>query len=434
MIAQPRTAPPWYHAVPGDGNLVLAVNGSKLYTVTDEFHEALTRGDDASEAALREMLGETAAATEEPALRAPSALTLNVAQACNLACSYCYAQTGDFGSPARLMSSDVALALVDAFVRDAPGPRATIGFIGGEPFVNRRVMREAVDFAKTRATERGLRVGFGVTTNATLLDDDDLNLLRDNAFSVTVSLDGSAALNDATRATKGGGGSWARVVERITPLLDNPGNARVAARATVTRRHLSVRDRVEALCAVGFGEVGVAPVRTSPDTAACLTDDDWPTFLRAMIEAADDDWSATQTRNALRFSNFAVALKEIHRGTCRPLPCGSAVNYVSASAKGEYYTCHRTVEDKEFLLGSVGTGLDEAARLSFVRSRSVDNQEPCRTCWARYLCGGGCHAEVLAAGRGGCDYIRGWLEHCLRRYDEALEALPWLFAPKAQSA
>src|SRR2546430_8832907 len=29
---------------------------------------------------------------------------------------------------------------------------------------------------------------------------------------------------------------------------------------------------------------------------------------------------------------------------------------------------------------------------------------------SRYLCGGGCHAEVLQAGRRGGDYIRGWLE------------------------
>jgi hypothetical protein len=35
---------------------------------------------------------------------------------------------------------------------------------------------------------------------------------------------------------------------------------------------------------------------------------------------------------------------------------------------------------------------------------------------ARYLCGGGCHHEVIARGRPACDYIRGWLHYCLQAY------------------
>jgi len=67
-------------------------------------------------------------------------------------------------------------------------------------------------------------------------------------------------------------------------------------------------------------------------------------------------------------------------------------------------------------MGSLDDGMDAAARRAFLDARHVDTQEPCASCWARYLCGGGCHAEVAAAGRSGCDYIRGWLDHCLRTY------------------
>src|SRR5206468_11935709 len=120
------------------------------------------------------------------------------------------------------------------------------------------------------------------------------------------------------------------------------------------------------------------------------------------------------------FSNLATALKQLHAGYCKPLPCGSSANYVSLSARGDYFTCHRTVGNPRFNLGSLATGLSKMEREAFVRRRHVDLQEPCRSCWARYLCGGGCHAEVLTAGRNGCDFIRGWLEYCLRLYDEML--------------
>jgi hypothetical protein len=35
---------------------------------------------------------------------------------------------------------------------------------------------------------------------------------------------------------------------------------------------------------------------------------------------------------------------------------------------------------------------------------------------------------VIAAGRDGCDYVRGWLDTCLRYYDAAFDARPDLFA------
>jgi uncharacterized protein len=53
--------------------------------------------------------------------------------------------------------------------------------------------------------------------------------------------------------------------------------------------------------------------------------------------------------------------------------------------------------------------------------------EPCRGCWARYLCGGGCYHEVERRGRIGCDYIRGWLEFCLESYAELSSMRPDYF-------
>ena len=52
----------------------------------------------------------------------------------------------------------------------------------------------------------------------------------------------------------------------------------------------------------------------------------------------------------------------------------------------------------------------------WLAARHVHRQEPCRSCWARYLCGGGCHHEVMRRGRPACDYIRGWLHYCLEAY------------------
>ena len=67
-------------------------------------------------------------------------------------------------------------------------------------------------------------------------------------------------------------------------------------------------------------------------------------------------------------------------------------------------------------MGSLAEGVDQARRAEWLAERHVHRQEPCRSCWARYLCGGGCHHEVLSRGRPACDYIRGWLNYCLEAY------------------
>ena len=86
------------------------------------------------------------------------------------------------------------------------------------------------------------------------------------------------------------------------------------------------------------------------------------------------------------------------------------------SATGQLSACHRFVGDDRGAMGDVVSGPDNEVRAVWLRDRHVDRQSPCSECWARYLCGGGCHHEVINRGRPMCDYIRGWLHYCLGAY------------------
>ena len=433
--------PPLLHLLPGERPLVLMVEGSLLFGIEPELFTFL-RSDSKAQAELLESFRSKPAATTGTPLDPPNAISLNIAQSCNLSCSYCYADEGRFGGRATMMSAETARAAIDhlfhdrlcndrlcndRLFKDTRDSRVTVGFIGGEPFLNREVLYSSVEHACLRARETGTRVGFSVTTNGTLLTHDDLDLLRRHAFAVSVSLDGSAEVNDQYRRTRHGSGGFELALQSLQPLLRNPGKARITARATITRHDMRVLEHIDALAGAGFAEVGVSPLRTSPLPDLALQEQDWPILLREMTRAGEAERQRLNDRKELRFSNLAVALKQLHNGYCKPLPCGAAASYVSVSARGEYFTCHRTVDNPQFILGDTAHGLSIENRESFLRARHVDRQEPCRSCWARYLCGGGCHAEVLSSGRSGCDYIRGWLEYCLRFYDWVLQEHPSLF-------
>jgi uncharacterized protein len=356
---------------------------------------------------------------------APQSISLNVSSSCNLGCSYCYADRGSFGGrQATPMTWTAAQAAIDRLLAVAePDHPITIGFLGGEPFVNRRMIHQAVDHASAEASRRGLDVRFSVTTNGTLLRPDDLALMRSHPFAVTVSLDGAAELNDTQRPMRAGGPGWRRVVERIEGLLADPGQAKVAARATVTRLDLDVLGRLEALAAVGFPEVGVAPLRSTPDSALALRDEDWPRYLDRLIEAARVEQARLHRGLPVRLTNFAVALKQLHRGACSPYPCGAGGGYFSVSSEGRWYACHRAIGDAAFDMGS-SVGLDTDRRRGFLAARHVHAQTDCRTCWARYLCSGGCHQEAASRTTASCDFIRGWLEFCLSAYCELSSIVP----------
>ncbi|MBI5258919.1 MAG: SPASM domain-containing protein [Burkholderiales bacterium] len=418
------------------GHHVLVSDGSRVYDVDAGFAAALAaaarQGGAPAERALLASLGLLGQPAIGPALEPPpvNALSLAIAQRCNLACGYCYADGGSFGGEARAMDWDTARAAVDGLLQGVePGGRASLAFMGGEPLTERALLRRVTTHAAERAAQRGVRLQFALTTNATLLNEDDAAFLAEHRFTVTVSLDGEAELQDRLRPTLGGTGSHARVLARLAPVLARqaPGGLQASARLTVTREHRNLRASVEHLMGLGFHSVGVSPALHSRDARLALTAEHMAGLLGQMTGLAAEAERRWLQGEAYPFGNLLAALQEIHLGTHRPLPCGAAAAYLGVGADGALHACHRFVGDDSAAFGDVQQGLDTAARSRWLAARHVDRQQPCAGCWARYLCGGGCHHEVQHGGRAACDFIRGWLAHCLAAYVRLSDARPQLF-------
>ena len=104
-----------------------------------------------------------------------------------------------------------------------------------------------------------------------------------------------------------------------------------------------------------------------------------------------------------------------------------------ASGNEPVAACHRFVNDEMGAMGDLETGIDRQRQNLWLAERHVHRQEPCHSCWARYLCGGGCHDEVIHRGRPACGYIRGWLHYCLKAYSRLLEKCPTYFEGTQES-
>lgn len=411
-------------------------DGTRLYAIDDPTYAELERllhgRDERGLATMLERLGVQAPAyvnDEPPAAPPIRALSLAVAQKCNLGCTYCYAQGGEFGGPAASMDADTAGAAVDLLFADAAtGERVNLAFLGGEPMLNRAVIHAATRRALRIAAERDIRVTFSITTNGTQLTPADGEFFEEHAFAVTVSLDGPRAVNDRQRPMRSGRGSYDRVVERVTPLLAMQRRMQVSARVTVTPDNLDLLTTLEAFIALGFHSVGFSPLLRSPSGRGELESADLAAMLDAMVRCGEAFERHVAAGERYPFANAVNAMRELHRGTHRPYPCGAGAGYLGVSADGQLSACHRFVGDEDGALGDLAGGLDRERQARWLRERHVHRQEPCRDCWARYLCGGGCHHEVIARGRPACDYIRGWLHWCIGAYARLVERRPDYFA------
>ena len=422
-IATTRDAPAISHRFhSAAGEHLLVVPFSRIFDIPGHDAVALDADPDALRA-LATSLGQIApgeAALDQIVEPEPQSISLNISSSCNLGCTYCYADKGSFGGvPSAPMTWPIAQAATDRLLAVAQRDRPiTIGFLGGEPFANRALIHQTVNYASAEGHRRGLDVRFSVTTNGTLLRPADLDLMRGHPFAVTVSLDGAADVNDTQRPMRNGRpGGWALATARVSGLLADPGQAKLAARATVTRHDMDVSARLRALVDLGFPEAGVAPLRGAPDEAGALREADWTVYLHELIRASRAELARLRRGLPVRLTNFAVALKQIHRGACSPYPCGAGGGYFSVSAGGRWYACHRAIGDPAFEMGS-SDGLDTVRRRRFLEDRHVHVQTDCRTCWARYLCSGGCHQEAASRTAESCDFVRGWLEFCLAAYCE----------------
>ena len=117
--------PPLLRMLPGDRPLVFMVEGSLLFGVEPEFFARLRSEKEAAAELVDSMRVPTSVPKAAP-LPPPNAISLNIAQSCNLSCSYCYADEGRFGGRASMMSLKTARAAIDRLFDDAAGQRVRV--------------------------------------------------------------------------------------------------------------------------------------------------------------------------------------------------------------------------------------------------------------------------------------------------------------------
>jgi len=311
-------------------------------------------------------------------------LTINITQICNLKCTYCAAGgDGTYGDPVNRLNVEKTLPQLKFFLENLKdGSSFNISFVGGEPLLYPEAMRVIYDYVLAEATPRNIRCKFMITTNGTLVSDRVLELLKDMKVHITVSLDGDQKINDRVRPSKDGRSSTALTLEGIKKLLTlKPSLASIGVTGVYSSANLNIVESYDFFksLSVDWYEFNFSYSEKDPQAQV--------SYLQQMEQIAKSAWQLGQETELRKIKAFNLYFQTLDSQQRIENFCGAGKSFLMIDAKNQLYTCPWVVGEKDEIVG-LGTSLDKTKLEKYQKPLIELNN--CKTCWARFLCGGGC--------------------------------------------
>jgi len=326
------------------------------------------------------------------------AMCLHVTHDCNLRCKYCFADGGDYSMPKALMTAEVGKKALKFLVDHSQNRHnLEVDFFGGEPLMNFEVVKELVTYGRELEKEYDKNFRFTITTNGVLLTDEIDEYMKKEMSNVVLSLDGRPEVNDRMRRTLNDQGSFDVIAPKFQHSVAARGDRDYYVRGTFTAHNLDFSKDVEFYHEMGFVHTSMEPVVSDPKFDYALREEHLPQIMLEYDRLAAKYVEWRKAGKKFSFFHFHV---DLDRGPCiikKMIGCGAGSEYVAVSPEGDLFPCHQFVGEDDFKMGTVDTGIVNPEIPARFSDLNIFTKEACRNCWARYFCGGGCHAHAYYA-------------------------------------
>jgi uncharacterized protein len=312
-------------------------------------------------------------------------LTINVTQICNLKCTYCAAGgDGTYGAAQTKINVEKTLPQLKFFLDKTPrGGKFRITFLGGEPLLYPQGILEIANYVELMTVGRDIKVFFSVVTNGTLINEKTLPILKKIRAMVTVSLDGPPDINDRMRPSKDGSGSTSIVVEgiqKLSQIKDKLGGPLIV-HGVFTKENMSVVSAYNFYRNLNVDkfEFTYSVNESDKDLSAEFVNE-----MNAIAKIAYDIGGENELRRVGLFNQYFYALDNQQQTENF---CGAGKSYLMIDAQNNIYTCPWDVGNK---VEQVGFGSEVLPNKMASYEAPLIEANNCQSCWARFLCGGGC--------------------------------------------
>jgi len=148
---------------------------------------------------------------------------------------------------------------------------------------------------------------------------------------------------------------------------------------------------------LGFTELSMEPVVSSPDTDYALQEEDLEKIYEQYEILAKEMIKRKQNGNPFTFYHYMI---DLSGGPCiykRITGCGSGTEYLAVTPNGDFYPCHQFVGNKKFIMGNVEDGVTNQELRNEFKLCNCYSRKECKDCWAKLYCSGGCSANAYNA-------------------------------------
>lgn len=365
---------------------------------------------------------EAEAQIEQRFTRPRTKLELALAENCNLACRYCYCRNCSDTAEHGAMPDEIVRESIDwLFAGCGAAEELSITLFGGEPLLNKRGLKLAVDYSQELGERHGKRLNYSLTTNGTLLDDEVIDYIKRYAFGLMVSLDGPPELHDGQCPFRDGRGSFEAAAAGIRSLMRR--RKLVTVRCTMTNARPRIMELVRFFDDFGFTRMVLgravnpaspSPVDCDPEALADFDRQEEEEVLPWILEEFEQGRVPKYFPYATTLSLWSNADSP---GSPSVLKCGACLGTLTVGADGTFFPCHRYVGMSAFAIGSLRAGVDLDKAKDYWRAYNRTIEGECSRCWARLVCGRSCPWEVSTSAGGfaepdphRCEFHRRFLE------------------------
>lgn len=444
-----QTRPDFYY--------VYDMNRNSIYKITKQKYESLCRvKSDKSElrdvATLEEfqkkgmLLDSPVTKVQHPATqylkyqleRCVSSITFQMSQNCNLRCSYCpYSDNGIYDSRVHTdknMKWEIVQQGIDFLITNSKDiDNLHIAFYGGEPLIVKELIIRAMKYAVEQVN--GKKISFGMTTNATLLDDDFAKAVSEYDITIMVSLDGPKEIHDKNRAFVDGRGSFDVIYKNISniknkykDLYDKLKYNTVIAPNSDYREIFDFFRKNQDIC--NLSKVSLNTLSSNYTDKTFVYEDTYfeesnyetlKAFLLLLGKLEKEPAPNHKTDIDIIFG-LKEFLSPIEKTPSIAHPSGTCIpglKKLFVDVNGNFFPCERIDENSTLMqIGNIKEGFD-VDKVSEVLNVGAVTENECKNCWAFY----NCSICPVSADNGKDEYYLNSykLSKCNRVKDSALE-------------
>ena len=322
------------------------------------------------------------------------AMCINIAHDCNMVCEYCFASKGDFGCGRELMSLETAKKAIDFLIEKSEGRKnLEVEFFGGEPLMAFDTVKKTIEYARSLEKKHNKNFRFTITTNGILLDDDKIDFINKEIYTVVLSLDGRKEINDKMRKTISGKGTYDLIIPKFKKLIELRGGKNYYIRGTFTKNNLDFSKDVMHMYSLGFSEISIEPVISTHKEAYNIDENDLDKILSEYETLAKKIYNMKKNREDINFYRFNIDLKRSPCAIKRLKGCSCGNEFIAVTPNGDIFPCHQFVGDNEFIMGNLNDSSFNNDIKRMFSQKNIYKREGCKNCWAKFFCAGGCNAN-----------------------------------------